>query len=530
MTAAVVAPAPFKGALAAADAARAIAAGVRLVMPGVETRVVPVADGGEGTLDALVAAAGGRRRGVSAADPLGRPVEAGLGELPGGVAVVELAQASGYERLAPGERDPERTGTWGTGELIRAALDLGARRDRRGPRRQRHHRRRPGAGPGARHPRPRRRTAPSSRAAAPTWPASRRSTSRGATRAWTTRRSRSACDVDNPFHGPRGAARVFGPQKGASPEAVARLDAGLARLAGGRARGDGASTCRTLPGRRRGRRGGGRPAALLGAELMPGAPLVLDAVRFPERLEGAALCITGEGRLDETSLAGKAPAAVAAACGEAGVPCVALCGEVGLGPGAVRRAGFAAAFPIGAAPGRSARRCPGRHRGRPRGGGRGGRRRLGRPPGGVAPIRTWGWPRRRSPARLTIRAIDPPRLHLARSPRSSPGARRVAGGSGPRRRGDPKATALRQEWGRCPPPARRRGRSRRPWRPPGAVPRAGRAPGGAPGVERRGARVPGTRPDARGDALEDLGHRRPLVRVRVALLQRQPPPSRTGRA
>ena len=93
----------------------------------------------------------------------------------------------------------------------------------------------------------------------------------------------------------------------------------------------------------------GRAAALLGAELEPGAPLVLDAVRFGERLEGAALCITGEGRLDETSLAGKAPAAVAAACGEAGVPCVALCGEVGLGPGAVRRAGFAAALPIGRA-------------------------------------------------------------------------------------------------------------------------------------------------------------------------------------
>ena len=126
--AAVVAPAPFKGALPAAAAARAIAAGLRLAVPGVETRAVPVADGGEGTLDALVAAAGGRRRPVVACDPLGRPVEAAVGELPGGVAVVELALASGYERLEPGERDPEATSTRGTGELIRAALDLGARR------------------------------------------------------------------------------------------------------------------------------------------------------------------------------------------------------------------------------------------------------------------------------------------------------------------------------------------------------------------------------------------------------------------
>ncbi len=87
--------------------------------------------------------------------------------------------------------------------------------------------------------------------------------------------------------------------------------------------------------------------ALLGATLRPGAPLVLDAVGLDSRLEGAALCVTGEGRLDATSLAGKAPAAVAAACGRRGVPCVALCGEVALGPGALRRAGFAAALPVG---------------------------------------------------------------------------------------------------------------------------------------------------------------------------------------
>jgi glycerate kinase len=345
MTAVVVAPAPFKGALAAAEAARAVAAGVRLAVPGVETRAVPVADGGEGTLDALVAAAGGRRRGAAVSDPLGRPVEAGLGELPGGVAVVELAQASGYERLAQAERDPERTGTWGTGELIRAALDLGASRivvglggsattdgglglaralgilalDAAGA---------PVEGRGA----------DMARVASLDLSGRDPRLERVAIRV--------ACDVDNPFHGPRGAARVFGPQKGASPEAVERLDAGLANLAGVVRRATGVDL-QAVPGA--GAAGGAAGAlhALLGAELTPGAPLVLDAVRFRERLEGAGLCITGEGRLDETSLAGKAPAAVAAACREAGVPCVALCGEVALGPGAARRAGFAAALAIG---------------------------------------------------------------------------------------------------------------------------------------------------------------------------------------
>jgi glycerate kinase len=285
-----------------------------------------VADGGEGTLDALVAAAGGRRRPVRVSDPLGRPVEAAIGELPGGLAVVELAQASGYELLRPQERDPEATGTWGTGELIRAALDLGARRIIVGL-----------GGSATTDGGLGLARALGIRALDADGAALE---GRGADMARVATIDLSgrdprlddtaiqvACDVDNPFHGPRGAARVFGPQKGASPAAVERLDAGLARLAEVIAR----TTGRDLQG----------------AELTPGAPLVLDAVRLSERLEGAALCLTGEGRLDETSLAGKAPAAVAAACGAAGVPCVALCGEVGLGPGAIRRAGFAAALAVG---------------------------------------------------------------------------------------------------------------------------------------------------------------------------------------
>lgn len=345
MTRVVVAMAPLKGALSATAATRAVAAGVRLAATGARTRALPVADGGEGTLDALMGATGGRRRAVTVSDPLGRPVGAGLGELPGGIVVVELAQASGYELLVRDERDPEATSTRGTGELIRAALDLGARRivvalggsattD---------------GGLGlARALGIRALDADGAELEG-----------RGADMGRVARLDLSgrdprlddtviqvACDVDNPFHGPRGAARVYGPQKGAGPDAVDRLDAGLARLAAV-VRDQTGVDLQALPGAGAAGGAAGGLAALLGAELTPGAALVLDALDFPTALDGAGLCITGEGRLDETSLAGKAPAAVAAACRTAGVPCVALCGEVALGPGAIRRAGFAGALAIG---------------------------------------------------------------------------------------------------------------------------------------------------------------------------------------
>jgi glycerate kinase len=340
----VVAPAPFKGALSAPDAARAIAAGLRLAATGVETRLVPVADGGEGTLEALVAASGGRRRSFEVDDPLGRPVRAHIGLLPGGTCVVELAQASGYERLSDGERDPEVATTFGTGQLIRAALDfepkrivvsvggsatndgglgllraLGVRfldRDRNDLK---------GRGQDLG------RVASVDRASIDP--------------RLTAVRVDVACDVRNPFHGPDGAARVFGAQKGAAPDAVARLDAGLASLAGVLARETGVDV-QSIAGSGAAGGAAGGLAAVLGARILPGAALVLDAVGLPHRLDGASLCITGEGRLDEQTLQGKAPAAVAEACREARVPCVGVCGELRLLPGLVRRMGLAAAFPI----------------------------------------------------------------------------------------------------------------------------------------------------------------------------------------
>lgn len=348
----VVALAPFKGALSAADASRALAAGVRLAATGVETRVVPVADGGEGTLDALVAAAGGRRRGGLVPDPLGRPVDAAVGELPGRVAVVELAQASGFERVVDRERDPEATSTYGTGLQIGQALDLGATRIIVGLGGSATN----DGGMGlARALGVRFLTADGTALEGRGGDLARvaRIDLSGRDRRLDGVRILVACDVDNPLVGPDGAAHVFGPQKGASPEAVERLDAGLRVYAEAVRQATGVAVA-DMPGA--GAAGGAAAGlvALLGGELTPGAPLVLDAVRFSERLAGAGLCITGEGRLDAQSMSGKAPAAVADACRRAAVPCVAVCGQLDLLPGMVRRMGLAAAFPVN----RSLRRLP----------------------------------------------------------------------------------------------------------------------------------------------------------------------------
>ena len=340
----VVAPAAFKGALSAAMAARAIAAGVRLVATGTETRLVPVADGGEGTLDALVAARDGRTRGFVVADPLGRPVTSEIGLLPGGTAVVELARASGYERLADSERDPEATSTFGTGQLIRAALDFEPRRiivtvggsatNDGGLGLVRALGARLLDGHGA------------------------ELDGRGADLARVARIDLKgldprladvgidvACDVRNPFHGPDGAAHVFGPQKGADAGAMHRLDRGLAMFAEVLQMQTDVDV-QALPGAGAAGGAAGGMAALLGARILPGAGLVLDAVGLADALDGASLCITGEGRLDDQTLQGKAPAAVAAMCRDMGVPCVGVCGELRLLPGMVRRMGMVAAFPI----------------------------------------------------------------------------------------------------------------------------------------------------------------------------------------
>ena len=346
----VVAPAPFKSALGPAAAATAIAIGVR--QAGHEAIEVPVADGGEGTMDALVAAAGGRVVQASARDPLGRLITAAFGVLPDGTAVVELAQASGYERLADTERDPEATSTLGTGDLMRAALDEGATRVV------------VGVGGSA--------TTDGGMGIAIALGArmfDAHGTALAGTGADLARVAsidlsdldprvahvpiEVACDVASPLVGEEGAAHVFGPQKGASPEAVLRLDAGLVNLAAVLSA-QGLPAIAHLP--RAGAAGGaaGGMAAMLGASLIDGGALVIRAAGLVAALQGADLCITGEGRLDAQTRTGKAPAAVAAACASVGVPCVGLFGQVGVSPEVACDMGFVSSIAIG----RTARALP----------------------------------------------------------------------------------------------------------------------------------------------------------------------------
>ena len=490
MTAIVVAPAPFKGALAAAAAARALGAGVRLALPDCEIRAAPVADGGEGTMDALIAALGGRRRPVTAMDPLGRPVEAAVGELPGAAAVVELAQASGYERLRADERDPEAAGTWGTGELIRAALDLGARRII------------VGLGGSA--------TTDGGLGLARVLGVRALDADgnaldgRGADMARVARLDLSgrdprlaqtviqvACDVDNPFHGPRGAAHVFGPQKGASPAAVARLDAGLAQVARV-VRAQTGVDLQELPGAGAAGGAAGALAALLGAELTPGAPLVLEAMGFAARLEGAGLCITGEGRIDETTSAGKAPVAVAAACAAAGVPVrrPVRRGRAGPGGGAPARASrprwpSAAGCRTSTPPSPRPRRTSPPPPPRPSASGRGGRRTRPLRGGGLdarpgMPRRRGGTLRdvteRRSPRGILMRRLAlvliaaialglAPALAGAASSPSAAAAADIA-----------RAESLSAQWGRCPTARPAAGHPHAGQAHPQAAPCAPRAP------------------------------------------------------
>lgn len=329
----LVAPDKFRGTLTAAQAARAIAAGWRRARPDDDVVEVPMADGGEGTLDAMVDGLRGERRTTRVSGPLGDPVDAGYGMVPGPsgpTAIVEMARASGLELIAEARRDPKRTTTRGTGELIDAALRerpaqivvciggsatndggagmaqaLGVRLlDDEGLE----------IGPGG----------------AGLLDLARIDASRLNP---AVRRTRFvvATDVDNPLTGPQGASAVFGPQKGAAPDDVAMLDRALAHFAAVVHRDLGIDV-RHVPGAGAAGGLGAGLVAFLGAHLRPGVEVVMEAVGLPERLGRADLAITGEGKLDEQSLHGKAPAGVIRAGREAGVPVVVLCGRAEVRP------------------------------------------------------------------------------------------------------------------------------------------------------------------------------------------------------
>jgi glycerate kinase len=363
----LVAPDKFKGSLSAAEVAECLAVGLlRAAGPGSSVRAMPVADGGDGTVDAVVSA-DFERRTVLVPGPVGNPVQAAFA-LRGDTAVVELAEASGLRRMPRGHSrsdagvdlidpldplglldplDPLGAHTRGTGALISAALDAGARTiilavggsaSTDG-----------GTGLlsalGARFLDLSGNPVPDGGG--------------GLTRIESVDlsgldpRLRNtefflAADVDNPLLGPHGAAAVYGPQKGASDQDLLLLERGLAHLVRALtgSLGESYASAADRPGA--GAAGGVGYAALavLGAQQRSGIDLVLETIGFPAALAEADLVITGEGRLDEQTLHGKAPAGVARAARARGIPVLAVCGRLDLDPTRLAGAGFARAYPL----------------------------------------------------------------------------------------------------------------------------------------------------------------------------------------
>ncbi|HEV2294220.1 MAG TPA: glycerate kinase [Tepidisphaeraceae bacterium] len=370
----VLAPDKFKGCLSAAAVCEAMAASIRAVDASIAIDACPMADGGEGTVDALVAATGGRTVTRRVTGPLpGTKVEAPIGLLGDGhTAVIEMAAASGLHLLRPEQYDPTRTTTYGTGELLVAAAELGVKRIILG------------IGGSA--------TIDGGIGAAQAWGArfvlrTGQSYSAGDRRLtggdlkqllrfdWPGASKQPAganvkllgsatvtasvphyepllntrgiefivaCDVGNPLFGPDGAAPIFGPQKGATSEQITELDSGLRSLAEKLLR----TPLADAPGAGAAGGMGFGMMAFFGATLRPGAAIVMEATNLRERLRDADLCLTGEGKLDVQSLGGKTAVAVARICKELNVPCIALTGSLAPGHERAHDQGLTAAFSI----------------------------------------------------------------------------------------------------------------------------------------------------------------------------------------
>lgn len=341
----VIAPDKFKGSLSAPEAAEAMARGVKQRLgDGVAIDLCPVADGGEGTVDALVEATGGEYRRAQVTGPLGEPVDAMWGMLGDGrTAVIEMAAAAGLALIPEDKRDPTTTTTYGVGELMLAALDAGATKIIVGI-----------GGSGTTDGGAGMAQALGVRFEGGVTPMTGKALKEVSAidmsgldpRVRQMAEARQAggqdeggvlvaSDVTNPLCGPEGAAAVFGPQKGATAEHVSLLDSGLDHLAGLVEIVDPAA-----PGMGAAGGLGFGLVAFAGAKLEPGIDLVLDAVGFAKRVQGADLVLTGEGKLDGQSLQGKACVGVAQAAKRAGVKTIALVGVAGEGAEKTLNAGL----------------------------------------------------------------------------------------------------------------------------------------------------------------------------------------------
>ncbi|EJU6073744.1 glycerate kinase [Escherichia coli] len=301
----VIAPDSFKESLSAEKCCQAIKAGFSTLFPDAHYICLPIADGGEGTVDAMVAATGGNIVTLEVCGPMGETVNAFYGLTGDGkTAVIEMAAASGLMLVAPEKRNPLLASSFGTGELIRHALANGGNlarvasieMDECDPRLANCH-------------------------------------------------IEVACDVDNPLVGARGAAAVFGPQKGATPEMVEELEQGLQNYARVLQQQTEINVCQMAGGGAAG--GMGIAAAVfLNADIKPGIEIVLNAVNLAQAVQGAALVITGEGRIDSQTAGGKAPLGVASVAKQFNVPVIGIAGVLGDGVEVVHQYGIDAVFSI----------------------------------------------------------------------------------------------------------------------------------------------------------------------------------------
>lgn len=341
----VIAPDSFKGSITAKDLCLAISEGVRRVFPAVDIVSLPLADGGEGTIDSMVFALGGEVKGWTVSDPLGREVQASYGVIEAGAtAIIEMAQASGLSLLQAEERNPLITTSFGTGQLIRHCLDEGYRHiliglggsatndagmgmlkalgiqflDREGN----------------------------------SLPDGGASLSRLAQIDISSMDSRIqetrftvVSDVRNTLCGVNGASYVFGPQKGANSEDVVQLDQALSRF-GDIVHEQLHTDIVNLPGAGAAGGMGAAAAAFLQAEIRSGIDLILEYYRFEDRIKGCDLLITGEGRLDSQTLSGKVISGVCNRAQQHNIPVIALCGSVELSSESMDELGLTACLSI----------------------------------------------------------------------------------------------------------------------------------------------------------------------------------------
>jgi glycerate kinase len=344
----VIAPDSFKESLSAPEVAAALARGVKRAAPLAQIICIPMADGGEGTVQAVLGATQSERRSQWVQNALGQPIEAQWAWLPDQTAVIEMACAAGLEHIAATERDALRATTYGVGQLIKHALDAGARHIVLGLGGSATN----DAGAGmlcalglslldAQH----QPIAPGGAALATL---AHLEASKLDPRLKQTRIT-IASDVNNPLCGPRGASAIFGPQKGASPEQVQQLDAALSHFADLCAQYLGHDR-RDAPGSGAAGGVGFAAHAWMQATFRPGVAVIAEIGGLAQALEGATLVLTGEGRMDAQTLLGKTPMGVAQIAKRAGVPAIAIAGSLGSGYQRLYNEGIEAAFSLVSGP------------------------------------------------------------------------------------------------------------------------------------------------------------------------------------